>query len=58
MRTGREEWTLKITDVRTAVVEATYDWTFTRIYTDKKVTGFGESFLAPGLSQGEIYHGC
>lgn len=49
---------MKITDVRTAVVEATYDWTFTRIYTDKKVTGFGESFLAPSLSQGEIYHGC
>src|ERR671920_1536653 len=41
---------LKITDVRTAVVEANYDWTYTRIYTDKGITGLGESFLAPGLT--------
>jgi len=41
---------LKITDVRTAVVEANYDWTFTRIYTDEGITGIGESFLAPGLT--------
>src|SRR5215213_8653939 len=41
---------LKITDVRTAVVEANYDWTFIRIYTDEGVTGLGESFLAPGLT--------
>ncbi len=43
--------TLKITDVRTAVVEANYDWTFTRVYTDDGLTGIGESFLAPGLTQ-------
>ncbi len=43
---------MKITDVRTAVVEANYDWTFTRIYTDDEgLTGIGESFLAPGLTQ-------
>jgi L-alanine-DL-glutamate epimerase-like enolase superfamily enzyme len=41
---------LKITDVRTAVVEANYDWTYTRIYTDEGITGIGESFLAPGLT--------
>ncbi len=41
---------MKITDVRTAVVEANYDWTFTRIYTDEGITGIGESFLAPGLT--------
>jgi L-alanine-DL-glutamate epimerase-like enolase superfamily enzyme len=41
---------MKITDVRTAVVEANYDWTFTRIYTDEEITGLGESFLAPGLT--------
>ncbi|MBA2691010.1 MAG: mandelate racemase/muconate lactonizing enzyme family protein [Rubrobacter sp.] len=41
---------MKITDVRTAVVEANYDWTFTRIYTDEGITGLGESFLAPGLT--------
>jgi hypothetical protein len=49
MRTGREEWPLKITDVRTAVVETNYDWTVTRIYIDEKVIGFGESLLAPSL---------
>jgi L-alanine-DL-glutamate epimerase-like enolase superfamily enzyme len=42
---------LKITDVRTAVVEANYDWTFTRIYTDDGLTGIGENLLAPGLTQ-------
>ena len=42
---------MKITGVRTAVVEANYDWTFTRIYTDEGITGIGESFLAPGLTQ-------
>lgn len=41
---------MKITDVRTAVVEANYDWTFTRVYTDEGITGTGESFLAPGLT--------
>ena len=41
---------MKITDVRTAVVEANYDWTFIRVYTDEGTTGIGESFLAPGLT--------
>ena len=41
---------MKITDVRTAVVEANYDWTFIRVYTDEGTTGLGESFLAPGLT--------
>jgi gluconate/galactonate dehydratase len=41
---------LKITDVRTAVVEANYDWTFVRVYTDEGITGLGESFLAPDLT--------
>ena len=49
---------MKITDVRTAVVEADYGWTFIRVYTDEDVTGLGESFFAPGLQQGEICHGC
>jgi hypothetical protein len=37
--------TLKITNVRTAVVEANYDWTFTRIYTDEGITDLGEGSL-------------
>ena len=41
---------MKITDVKTAVVEANYDWTFVRVYTDEGLTGLGESFLAPGLT--------
>jgi gluconate/galactonate dehydratase len=41
---------VKITDIRTAVVEANYDWTFIRVYTDEGITGLGESFLAPGLT--------
>lgn len=41
---------MKITDVRTAVVEANYDWTFIRVYTDEGLTGLGESFLSPGLT--------
>lgn len=41
---------MKIVDVRTAVVEANYDWTFIRIYTDQDIIGLGESFLAPGLT--------
>ena len=40
---------MKIVDVRTAVVEANYDWTFVRIYADNGLVGLGESFLAPGL---------
>ena len=39
-------------------VEAKYDWTFTRIYAGEYVTGLGETFLAPGLSQGASCHGC
>lgn len=41
---------MRITDVRTAVVEANYDWTFIRVYTDDGIAGIGESFLAPGLT--------
>jgi hypothetical protein len=29
-----------------------------RTYTDEEVTRLGESFLAPGLSLGEICYGC
>jgi hypothetical protein len=44
---------MRITDVRTAVANADYDWTFiriyTRIYTDEDVTGLAERFSTPGL---------
>ncbi|HEX6509735.1 MAG TPA: mandelate racemase/muconate lactonizing enzyme family protein [Chloroflexota bacterium] len=41
---------VKIVDVRTAVVEANYDWTFIHVYADTGQVGLGESFLAPGLT--------
>src|SRR5438270_3824642 len=41
---------MKITNVTTAVLEANFDWTFVKIETDEKITGYGEAFLGPGLS--------
>ncbi len=41
---------MKITAVRTAVIEANYDWTLVRLETDEGVSGLGESFCAPGLT--------
>jgi L-alanine-DL-glutamate epimerase-like enolase superfamily enzyme len=41
---------MKITAVKTAVVEANYDYTYVRLYTDSGEFGTGESFFAPGLT--------
>jgi len=41
---------MRIRSVRTAVVEANYDWTFVRIEADDGLTGTGECFFAPGLT--------
>src|ERR1700720_3895819 len=41
---------LKITRMKTAVVEGNFDWTFVRIETDESITGLGECFFAPGLT--------
>lgn len=41
---------LKITRLKTAVVEGNFDWTFVRMETDEAVTGLGECFFAPGLT--------
>jgi gluconate/galactonate dehydratase len=40
---------MRITAVKTAVVEANYDYTYTRIFTENEY-GTGESFFAPGLT--------
>lgn len=40
---------MRITNVTTAVLEANFDWTFVKIETDDKITGYGEAFLGPGL---------
>ncbi|MBE0657484.1 MAG: mandelate racemase/muconate lactonizing enzyme family protein [Bryobacteraceae bacterium] len=41
---------MKITRISTAVLEANFDWTLVRIETDESVTGYGEAFVAPGLT--------
>jgi gluconate/galactonate dehydratase len=41
---------VKITAVKTAVVEANYDHTYIRIFADTGEYGTGESFFAPGLT--------
>jgi gluconate/galactonate dehydratase len=46
----KENKLMKITAVKTAVVEANYDYTFIRVYADTGESGTGESFFAPGLT--------
>src|SRR5277367_4891106 len=45
-----ESGPVKITRLKTAVVEGNFDWTFVRIETDESITGLGECFFAPGLT--------
>jgi len=40
---------MQITDIRTAVVAANFDWTFVRVYADDGTYGTGEAFMAPAL---------
>jgi len=41
---------MKITRLTTAVVESNFDWTFVKIETDERITGYGEALVAPGLT--------
>jgi L-alanine-DL-glutamate epimerase-like enolase superfamily enzyme len=41
---------MRITGLKTAVVEGNFDWTFVRIDTDEGISGLGECFFAPGLT--------
>lgn len=41
---------MKITGIKTAVVEGNFDWTFVRVETDEGISGLGECFFAPGLT--------
>jgi gluconate/galactonate dehydratase len=41
---------MKIAAVKTAVVEANYDYTYVRVFADTGLYGTGESFFAPGLT--------
>jgi L-alanine-DL-glutamate epimerase-like enolase superfamily enzyme len=47
---SRENESVKITRLKTAVVEGNFDWTFVRIETDEAISGLGECFFAPGLT--------
>jgi len=54
---------VKITRVATAVVQANFDYTFVRVFTDEGVYGTGECFMAPGIAAiardlGEVLVGC
>jgi L-alanine-DL-glutamate epimerase-like enolase superfamily enzyme len=44
---------LKITKITTAVVQANFEWTYVRVYSDQDggAHGTGECFFAPGLTQ-------
>ena len=35
---------MKITDVRTAVVQGNFDWVLVRVETDAGITGLGEAY--------------
>ena len=50
LKKGHEYKPLKITRLKTAVVEANFDWTFVRVETDEGISGLGECFFAPGLT--------
>jgi L-alanine-DL-glutamate epimerase-like enolase superfamily enzyme len=41
---------MKITRLKSAVVEGNFDWTLVRLETDDGVQGLGECFFAPGLT--------
>src|SRR5689334_15244345 len=41
---------MRITKISTAVLESNFDWTFVKVETDEKITGYGEAFLGPGLT--------
>jgi L-alanine-DL-glutamate epimerase-like enolase superfamily enzyme len=41
---------MKITNITTAVLESNFDWTLIKMETDEGITGYGESFLGPGLT--------
>lgn len=42
---------MKITRISTGVVEANFDWVLVKIETDEKITGWGEAFLGPRVTE-------
>ena len=42
---------MKITDVRTAVVQSNFDWVLVRVETDAGITGLGEAYWGAGVAE-------
>ena len=42
---------MKITDVRTAVVEGNFDWVLVRVETDEGISGLGEAYWGAGVAE-------
>ncbi|HZR44655.1 MAG TPA: mandelate racemase/muconate lactonizing enzyme family protein [Ktedonobacteraceae bacterium] len=40
---------MKITDIRTAIIEANFPWNMIRVYTDTALVGLGEAYWGPGI---------
>ena len=47
---------MKITRLTTAVLEANFDWTFVKVETDEKITGYAEAFVGPALGVAQERH--
>ncbi len=41
---------MRISKIETAVIESNYDWTIVKVHTDNGLVGWGEAFVAPGLT--------
>ncbi len=41
---------MRIKNIQTAVIESNYDWTIVKIEADNGLVGWGEAFVAPGLT--------
>src|SRR5260370_12379796 len=48
---GNREKSVKITNVRTAVIDGNFPWVLVRIETDKGITGLGEAYWGVGVAE-------
>jgi L-alanine-DL-glutamate epimerase-like enolase superfamily enzyme len=49
--TGNREKSMKITNVRTAVIDGNFPWVLVRIETDAGITGLGEAYWGAGVAE-------
>src|SRR3954465_1403203 len=43
-------YSVKITDIRTAVIEGNFPWVLVRVYTDEGIIGLGEAYWGAGVA--------